>query len=199
MKKIIILSFLTFIGFGIQAQVNFGVKAGVNLTKFSGSDAGDNNNFLLGYAGGGLVNYKLTDAVSLQGEVLYSLEGSSAKEDGVKGKLKTGYVNIPVLAQYNHSSGFYAETGPQLGILTSAKMSFSGSEDGVDISATQDVKEQFKSINFSWGLGAGYKLSNGLGIGARYNFGITSIADSDASIKLGGLHIGLSYTFGSGE
>ncbi len=193
MKKTFVLLLLSFSAYTIQAQVNFGVKAGLNLTKFSGSDAGDND-FLLGYAGGGLVNYKLTDAVSVQGEVLYSLEGASSKEEGEKFSLRTGYINIPLLAQYNHSSGFYAETGPQLGILANAKGSVK--VDGRNVSV--DMKDQFKGINFSWGLGAGYKLSNGLGIGARYNYGIVNIPkEGDASVKLGGFHVGLSYTFGS--
>ncbi|MBX2924606.1 MAG: PorT family protein [Chitinophagaceae bacterium] len=191
MKKIIFLSAFTIIASFTQAQLTYGVKAGINLTKFSGSDAGDND-FLLGFAGGGLVNYKVADAVSVQAELLYSLEGSSSKEEDYKAKLKAGYVNIPVLVQYNHTSGFYAETGPQIGILTSAKASISADGD----SYSSSVKDQFKGINFSWGLGAGYKLSNGLGIGARYNFGIPSIAKNDGKIKLGGFHIGLSYTFG---
>lgn len=198
MKRIFILSVFTLTAFTIQAQVRFGVKAGINLTKFSGSDAGDNN-FLLGYAGGGLVNYKLADAVSLQGEVLYSLEGASSKDvaEGmnIKTRAKLGYVNIPVLAQYNHSSGFYAETGPQLGILASAKASMSAEGD----SYSQDMKDSFKKINFSWGIGAGYKLSNGLGIGARYNLGLANIPDGDSKVKVGGFHIGLSYTFGGGN
>ncbi|MCO5234747.1 MAG: PorT family protein [Chitinophagaceae bacterium] len=198
MKRIFVLSVFTLIGFTIQAQVNFGVKAGANLTKFSGSDAEDND-FLLGYAGGGFVNYKLADVVSLQGEVLYSLEGVSNKfeeEDfNVKAKIKAGYINIPILVQYNHSSGFYAETGPQLGILASAKYSVSGGGEN----HSYDVKDQFKSINFSWGIGAGYKLSNGIGIGARYNLGLMNIIDDGSNVKTGGFHIGLSYTFGGGN
>lgn len=189
MKKIIFLSAFTVIASFTQAQISYGVKAGVNLTKFSGSDIGDNQ-FLVGFAGGGLINYKLADAISLQGELLYSLEGASYKGEG-SSKIKASYINIPILAQYNHASGFYAETGPQVGFLISAKQSYNGN--------SNDIKDDFKKINFSWGLGAGYKLTNGLGIGARYNLGITSIADGDANVKLGGFHIGLSYTFGGNE
>ncbi len=196
MKKTFVLLFLSFTAFTIQAQVNFGVKAGVNYTNFSGSDA-DGSKYLIGYAGGGLINYKLADAVSVQGEVLYSLEGARTTyaEEGmsIKMKLQAGYINIPVLAQYNHTSGFYAETGPQLGILANAKMS--GKYQGTEVS--EDVKDDFKSTNFSWAFGAGYKLSNGLGIGARYNLGLTNVPDGDGKLKLGGFHLGLFYTFGS--
>ncbi len=194
MKKTFVLLALSFTVFTTQAQVNFGVKAGANLTNFSGSDVGESAKSLLGYAGGALVNYNLTEAVSLQGEVLYSLEGTSYKFEDVKMKNKMSYINIPILAQYNHTSGFYAETGPQLGILASAKVT--GKVDGR--TQSQDIKDEFKSTNFSWAFGLGYKLPNGLGIGARYNLGLTNVPDnSDANVKLGGFHLGLSYTFGS--
>lgn len=198
MKKIFILSAFTLIGFTIQAQIKFGIKAGANFTSFGGSDAkmGDlSPKYKVGFAGGGLVNIQLSEMFSLQPELLYSMEGATYKSEGQSVHLKTDYINIPVLAQYNNPSGFYAETGPQVGFLTSAKLSADGN--------SMDVKEGFKKINFSWGLGAGYKLSNGFGIGARYNLGLTSIADADegesVNIKTGGFHLGVFYTFGGGN
>ncbi|MCO5240417.1 MAG: PorT family protein [Chitinophagaceae bacterium] len=192
MKKIIFLSVFTAAVFIGQAQVKFGIKAGVNFSTLSGDDAKIENlspKFRIGIAGGGLVNIGLNEMFSLQPELLYSMEGCTYKQSGEKATYKTDYVNIPVLIQYNNPSGFYAETGPQIGFLTSAKIGYNGN--------SVDIKDGFKTINFSWGLGAGYKLSNGLGIGARYNLGITKIADSGANIKVGGFHVGLSYIFGS--
>jgi hypothetical protein len=195
MKKTLFLSVLTLIAFTIQAQIKFGVKAGANFSTFSGSDAKFENispKYKVGFAGGGLVNIQLSEMFSLQPELLYSMEGATYKAEGEKVNFKTDYINVPVMAQYNNPSGFYAETGPQVGFLTSAKLSADGN--------SMDIKDGFKKINFSWGIGAGYKLSNGLGIGARYNLGLMSIADADegesANIKVGGFHIGLSYTFG---
>lgn len=201
MKKTLILLACTFAVFAVNAQVKFGIKAGVNLTTFAGSDAkmtsdiGDisiSPSHKIGFAGGGFANYKLSDIISLQGEVLYSLEGASYKFDGEKMNVNSSYVNVPVLAQYNHSSGFYAETGPQVGFLTSAKMSFDGD--------SQDIKDGYKSVSFAWALGLGYKLSNGLGIGARYNLGLSKLSDEGSSnVKNGGFHLGIFYTFGAGE
>lgn len=195
MKKALLLLACTFIAFSINAQVNFGVKAGVNLTTLMGDDSKMENispGYKVGFAGGGLVNYKLSDALSLQGEVLYSLEGATYKAEGEKLKYNLSYINVPILAQYNHTSGFYAETGPQIGFLTTAKMSYDGN--------STDIKEGHASVNFGWGLGAGYKLSNGLAIGARYNLGISSLdKEGDAKVRTGGFHIGISYTFGTGE
>lgn len=201
MKKIIFLSMLTFAAFVSNAQIKFGIKAGANFSKFSGKDAkisGISPQFKVGFAGGGLVNIALNEMISVQPEVLYSMEGTTYKESGEKLHFKNDYINVPVMVQYNHESGFYAETGPQVGFLMSAKAS-----DGTN---STTVKDAYNTINFSWGLGAGYKLSNGLGIGARYNFGIANIAKNDnndgadkANVKLGGFHVGLFYTFGSGK
>lgn len=199
MKKILFLSVFTAAVFIGQAQINFGIKAGANFSKFAGDDAKIGNvspKFKTGFAGGGFVNIALTEVLSVQPEVLYSMEGTMYKESGEKAFYKTDYINVPIMVQYKHTSGFYAETGPQVGFLMSAKIS--------DGDNSINVKDGFKKINFSWGLGAGYKLSNGLGIGARYNLGLANIIDnSDAeenvSVKLGGFHIGLSYTFGGSK
>lgn len=198
MKKIIVLSVFTLTAFTMQAQLRYGIKAGANFSTFSGSDAkmeGISPKYKAGFAGGALVNVQLSELFSLQPEVLYSMEGATYKEGGQSMNFNINYINIPVLAQYNHASGFYAETGPQFGILGSAKISSEGN--------SYSVKDNIKKISFSWGLGAGYKLSNGLGIGARYNLGLTKIDSAEeggetSNIKVGGFHVGLFYTLGAG-
>src|SRR6218665_679812 len=197
MKKVLLMAVLLSGGIYSQAQIKYGVKAGANFYKVTGDGAEDleqSRKIKLGLSGGGFVNIGLSESFSVQPELLYSQEGNKQKEGDGSLNLKLNYINIPVMFQYN-ASGFYGETGPQLGLLTSAKIKtkFDGE------SESQDVKDSFKSINFSWAVELGYKLSNGLGIGARYNIGLSNIADaegSDASIKSSGFHIGLSYTFG---
>lgn len=194
MKKLFFVSLFTVAAVTMNAQVKFGIKAGANFSKFSGSDAklGDvSPKYKIGFTGGGLVNIPVNETFSVQPEVLYSMEGSKYEEDGDKLVYHTDYINIPVMVQYN-ASGFYGETGPQVGFLINAK------GDNGDVSV--DIKDSFKSINFSWGVGLGYKLPNGFGVGARYNIGIANIADDeDTKLKLGGFHLGVSYTFGGGK
>lgn len=202
MKKILILSIVSLSALTMKAQVKFGIKAGVNLSKFTGSDAkmdGTSPKFKTGFTGGALVKIPVNEMLSVQPELLYSMEGSRYEEDGAKFTYKTDYINIPVMVQYNNPSGFYAETGPQVGFLASAKARIKTGS----IDASEDAKDNFKGINFAWGLGAGYKLHNGFGIGARYNFGLANIADGeendDTKVQLSGLHVGVFYTFGAGS
>lgn len=182
-----------------QGSIKFGLKAGANFYSITGSDAEDlgldeSRKVKIGIAGGGIVNIPLAETFSIQPELLYSMEGNLQKEGDAKAKINLSYINIPILAQYNNPSGFYAETGPQVGFLMSAKSVFDDGEDEVET----DIKDDLKGIGFSWALGLGYKLKSGLGFGARYNFGLSSLDDSDdaAKIKSSGFHVGLFYTFG---
>jgi hypothetical protein len=191
MKKILLIVTILTTGIVSQAQIKFGVKAGANFYKF----AGDDNDFddidpdmRIGIAGGGLVNIPINSTFSVQPELLYSMEGAKYKANNDKLIYQLDYINVPVLFQYN-SSGFYGETGPQIGFLMSGKAS-NGDE-------SSDVKDSFKSTAFAWTVGFGYKLSSGIGIGARYNIGLSNIVDNDeADLKNSGFHIGISYLFG---
>lgn len=190
MKKLLFVFAAVAIVAVAQAQgtPKFGLKAGLNLSSFGGDDA-DGYKSKIGFNGGGLVNIPVSSTFSIQPEVLFSLEGAKAEDDDDL-KLNLSYINIPVLAQYNNPSGFYAELGPQIGFLMAAKT------DPGDV----DVKDSFKSINFSVALGAGFKTKSGFGVGARYAFGLANIVDyDDVDVKLSNLSIGVFYMFGGSK
>ena len=189
MKKLIVITTLLTAGLFSQAQVKFGIKAGANFFRFTGDDAFDgvSSKLRVGLAAGGLVQIPINETFSVQPELLYSMEGAKFKEDGEKAIFKNDYIKVPVMFQYN-ASGFYAETGPQIGFLVSAKLS-DGDND-------VDYKDNLKSTAFAWTVGLGYRLTSGIAVGARYDIGLSSISDSgDEKIKNSGFHVGLSYLF----
>lgn len=193
MKKFI-LSGVLAIGtmLTVQAQnVKFGVKGGLNISKLTNTDG---SKTLAGFNAGGLVNFELDKSWAIQPEVLYSTQGTKFEHSAFwglisnSGTTKLNYVNIPVMVQYSIVPEFYLEAGPQLGILTAAKVK-SGS-------VTLDVKDQMKSVDFGLGFGFGYKFDMGLGISGRYNFGLTNVYDSDkVDSKNSVAQIGVFYTF----
>ncbi len=194
MKKIILaMAIAATTVYTAGAQVRFGIKAGLNGYNFSGDDADDDYKTKIGLNGGGLVNIPVAENFSVQPEVLYSSEGSQYTQSPYTVKLNLTYINVPVLIQFNSSSGFYVEAGPQIGFLASAKRV----DKGDDFEDEEDIKEVFKTTNISVAGGAGYRHSSGFGIGARYNFGLVNIVDDeDADIKTGGFQVGISYLFG---
>jgi hypothetical protein len=189
MKKVLVLLTAVVLVSSVQAQVKVGVKAGGNLSTWSIKNIPAESKAKFGFNAGALANISINKMFSVQPEVLFSLEGSKLETGSNDHSYNLGYVNIPVLFQYNNASGFFAETGPQLGILATARAK-SGSQ-------SQDVKSSFKSTNFSWTLGAGYKTNFGIGAGIRYSLGLTDISDlSGTEIKQSNLSVGVFYLFG---
>jgi hypothetical protein len=134
---------------------------------------------------GGLAHIHLSQNWAVQPEVVYSMQGAEFPNGT---KVKVNYVNIPVLGQYMFGEGFRVQTGPQLGILTSAK----GKLNDVEI----DYDNAVKSTDFAWAFGAGYISKSGLGVDARYNLGISDISKTESTDQKNRVwQLGLFYQF----
>lgn len=195
MKKIL-LTVMALSAFGVaNAQLKFGAKAGVNLATLTG-DFADDAKMKVGFNAGGLVEYKLMEKFALQAELLYSLQGAKTEDrddygfgqyDKSENKINLSYINIPILAKYYIVKGFHAEAGPQLGILISAKNKVEYTEvyddgDGLvtyNESSEVDIKDNLKTVDFSFNIGLGYDFTENIFVGARYNIGLTNIYDFD--------------------
>lgn len=186
---LIIVVFGTFFT-ASQAQVKFGAKAGLNLATFAGDDADDANS-KIGVNVGGFAEIPVTETFSARPELVFSTQGAKADIAGSDFKVNLSYINIPVLGKYNASSGFFAETGPQIGFLVAAKAKVGGE--------SVDVKDAYKSTDFAWAFGLGYEMAElGFGINLRYNLGLSSIDDGDAKIKNSVFQLGVFKTLGGG-
>lgn len=195
MKKVIFAFLLAASVSSVQAQLQFGPKAGLNLANITGSDA-DGAKIQAGLYAGAFARFGLTESIKIQPELLFSAQGAKSEESFEGGtytaNIHLNYIAIPVMFQYHTASGFFAETGPQVGFLMSAKFKAEGE--------SEDIKDSFKKTDFSWGLGAGYQLANGLGINARYNFGLSKLDEAgESNIKNGVIQVGLFYTLGGAE
>jgi opacity protein-like surface antigen len=190
MKKIfmIIVCASTFVV--AKAQVSYGIKGGLNLSNIIGSDA-EGAKAKIGFHAGAFSEIPVTDKFSIQPELVYSAQGAKYEESGEDAvKINSGFLNIPVLAKYTAASGFYGETGPQLGFLMSAK-----AKQGDD---KTDVKEFYKTTDFAWAFGIGYKTSSNVGVDLRYNLGLSRLdEDGDAKVKNGVFQLGIFYVLGN--
>lgn len=193
MKKIVLaIVVLTTTVLASQAQVQFGLKAGANFYTLGGDNAEDANlNSKIGINAGGIVNIPVSAKFKVQPEVVLSIQGAK-EDDGGTTNWNFNYLNIPIMAQVFATEGLYFEAGPQIGFLLKADIKEEGS------SSSYSVKDQLKSTDFSFGLGAGYKTASGFGFNARYNLGLSNILkDSDnGELKNRGFQIGVSFLFG---
>ena len=197
MKKIVFMFLAVSMAFAVRAQVQFGVKAGVNVSSLTLSGAASSGlsvSSKTDFNAGLLASVPLFSSCFLQPEVVYSGQGASSDFAGVTVKLNYSYLNVPVLFKYKHETGLFAETGPQAGFLLSAKEKANGQ--------SMDAKDGTNSVDFSWAFGLGYMIPKiNLGIDARYNLGLTNLnkdnsGGNDGTVKNSVFQFGLFYLLG---
>lgn len=175
-KSLTMLALVLFVASGhIYAQTfQWGIKAGGNLSTFTSSGNSTYSSFSMqaGWNAGVFTNFMLGDHFSISPEVLYSRVGAKIKTTTTQNDvnvstddhLRLSYVNVPVMAKYKFTGGFFIETGPEVNFNVSSSRW-----------QNQSVKDLTNGAEFAWGLGLGYQSPSGFGIGARYNQGISRV------------------------
>jgi hypothetical protein len=179
MKKMLFVLVCAAVSVTTQAQLSVGAKGGVNFTSIVGDDV-SGYKMKTGIHLGGYVNVPVTGPFSVQPELYFSTQGAKWKGGGTT---QLSYLQIPVLAKFTSASGFFGETGPQLGFLMSAKDKSDGEK--------EDIKEFLKSSDFSWAFGAGYQVTDKVGAYARYNLSLSKLYDEEKNSMI---QVGVKYT-----
>jgi hypothetical protein len=195
MKKLTLFVIAAIITTIAGAQIQFGAKAGLNLGNISVSPKPSGVSYSMhpSFHIGGLAYIPLFMNFALQPELMYSGQGVKLSYQGNSSVSNLGYINIPVLFKYKDPSGFFAEIGPQFGVLLSAKEKSGGS--------TNNFKDQLNTADVSGVLGIGYLSSLNIGADLRYNLGLTNIEKdaSDGTAKNNVIQIGVFYLFGGSK
>ena len=194
MKKVMVCLFACLMTLAatecVNAQkVNFGVKAGLNLSTWSYDDA----SLRPGFHAGGFATVQFSRMFAVQPEVMYSMEGAAweGKLDAFGFSLANAKVtstvhklNVPVMLQFTPISMLTIEAGPQFGFNLAVSHHIK-SNIAVIGETERDVDVDKKNYNtFEMGIAAGLKLNltRNMAIGARYVYGISPIIDE---VKVG--------------
>lgn len=186
MKKISLFVFAIVVFSVANAQKHlpkFGLKAGANFANVS-DNIGSMGESKIGLYAGALWHIHLGQQFALQPEAVFSRQGVKGGNE----KLHMDYINIPLQLQYMFDNGFRLETGPQLGFMINSTHKLGDTETALYKS------DAFNNIDLSWGLGLNYLSSSGIGLGARYNWGVTDVYEiSSARESNRVLQLGLFY------
>lgn len=204
MKKVLTLIAAAIVCMSASAQVQFGAKAGFDLTHFWGEDVphGLQPNYQVGL----MMEYKFNPHFAIAPEVVFAAQGG--KETGkidveeipgiveAKGTFHTNYINVPVMLKFYATPEFSIDFGPQVGFNVYSKMTASGKVSGVEAKQTIDLKDITKTVDFGLGLGATYNLTDNAFVQARYTLGLTNVFDGDdAEAKNGNVQIAFGMKF----
>jgi len=155
----------------LMKKLEFGITAGGNYSNFTGANF--STDALPGFHAGLTVAYKFSDNFLVHEEFLYSEQGAKVTSGPFAGQnVKLSYASVPILFKYRTNAGFYVEAGPQA--------SFKVKE---DLGGITDAKFA-KKIDFGVAGGLGYQSKMGLGIGARYVYGLQEVQETP-SLALG--------------
>lgn len=188
----------TFLFSSVKAQLSYGIKAGGALSSLPG-DGNISNYNKYGFFAGVSGALALRKSLTLQAELYYSAQGNKVLVSIVdmqgndlgneKAPFRLNYINLPILARYQHASGIFVETGLQAGLLVSARIKTSRD--------ASDIKNYCRSFDLSWPIGAGMQFDNGLGINLRYNFGLVNLYKKGALVSIHNsvAQAGLFYTW----
>jgi len=222
MKKISLIAFALCVNAALFAQetqpqlrtpmatkTRFGIRLGANLAnvrlnEFAPTEPDVNQKTSI--HAGVFVNVPISTMFRFQPGVEYSGQGSKVSKYNLIGSSATTayeqdltYINVPLMLQYATPGGFMIEAGPQPGFLIAASQDGPGDTD-------VDNKDGFDKFDLSIGAGLGYLSRMGLGINARYNFGLTNAREDGGGngttnngpeIKNQVVQIGLVYHFGA--
>ena len=157
----------------------WGIKGGFSFSNFYVDDIEDDTNLRKGFhAGiGGRVPI-IGKFIALQPEVLYSNKGITADYatggQDVRHKFALNYVDVPVMASVK-LLGLNVHAGVYGSYLLKGKVS---ATDGITTAYSALSTDDFNSFDIGYTGGVSFNLG-GLGVGARYNYGLREVAKTD--------------------
>ena len=178
MKKIL-LAFTMLAGcMAVQAQdINFGIKAGANFANINGDIDTDG---ITNFHAGAVLELNLVPTFSVQGEALYSSQGSKYRDAfGAAQNLNLDYISVPVMAKYYVlPERLSVMAGPQFSFLVS------------------EAEEALEANSFDMAAvgGVELKIIAGLFAQGRYTIGINDVYDTGKS-KNAVFQLSLGYMF----
>lgn len=161
MKKTILIFSSLFLLFTFSyAQVNIGVKAGLNVANVSGIEV--DKSARLGIHGGLLAEVGISKKVFFRPEALFSVKGyryySTDLDD--KDTISYNYISVPLIIGFRPAENLAILLGPEFNFMTSAKIKFDESN---------DISNLFKKFDIAADLGIAYYFTRNFGAELRYS------------------------------
>jgi hypothetical protein len=114
------------------------------------------------------------------------------------------YFSVPILLKYKFHDHFFAEFGPQLGLLYKAFDEFTSDEyKNGDLIFKFKIRDQYRRIDAGLAAGLGYRIlkGNGMNLGIRYYYGLVNILKDNpgGSERNSSLYVYVGIPIGAGK
>lgn len=165
-----------------NAQVKFGVKAGVAVNELKFDSDVLNSDNRAGFTGGLMLEVMLPIAnLGFDVSAMYVHRSSNVSSEGLEGdNINRDYIEVPLNLKWKIGLPVvgkivtpYIFTGPSVAFLTSK-------------TAINDALKN-KKVDVAWNFGAGVQLINKIQIGASYGIGLTKTLEAVTDIDAAGI------------
>jgi hypothetical protein len=221
MRKIYTLTILLFfVAVGANAQVKYGVSAGLSHSTWKGDVVNSFNDLLQfsdgmittrpsnGIYAGAFAEIPLGGAFSIQPGLYYTQKGYGIKgainadkldflSAGATAGLQSHYIDMPVLLKAEVAKGLQVYAGPQVSYLVKSNLKMDAGLLGVSLFKTKiDVTDNFNEADFGVTGGASYTFDNGFSINASYDHGLSRL-DKNSHLESfnRGFKVGVGFRF----
>jgi len=198
MKKLLLVSVVVLFAVSINAQVQFGIKAGMNIAsqKLTAGGISISPKSLIGFHAGVILDMAMGETFAIQPGFLFSQKGAKYDSDGETGTDTYNYLDIPINVVYKINTGsakILLNVGPLFSYALSEKSE--GSEDATFGSGDGELKR----LDFGIGFGGGVQFGSVVA-SLNYNLGLANIMNvpsgADVSLKNNVFGISIAYFFG---
>lgn len=189
MKKLLLSAAILFGSLGAFAQggLGYGLRAGVNIPKYSLSNESTQSNtgfFVTGYLDAPISPYfSIQPGLSLQNKGGKWTKASEIKESVMSLDIP---VNLVAKLPTGDSGNFFIGAGPYVGFGLSGKRKGELGEGNVrierDLNFGSNENDDLKRTDFGINFLAGYQLTNGFQINAGYGLGLTNLAPASGDM-----------------
>ena len=197
-----ILSLMLMMNF-LHAQVSYGLRSGVNFSKWEGDDLqviedllDKTDGYLVtkgtkGFHVGGYVHIPISEVFSFEPGLQYSKKGYSIKGDfqipvlkylgiNARAQVQSQYIDIPLVLKVNVVKGLQVYAGPQVSYLVRSSLNAKLGILGISIfNKGFGITQRFNKIDIGLTGGVGYEFDNGLNIQAGYDYGLSKLDKND--------------------
>ncbi|MBL1407493.1 porin family protein [Sphingobacterium faecale] len=184
MKKVLLsLGAAFLLASGVQAQISYGVKAGVNLPKQvvkitgEGADVSSSSKASTSFYVSGYANIFAAENFAIQPGLSFQGKGGKMEFEGEKATSNVLSLDIPVNAVYyiptGNTGSVFLGAGPYLGFHLTGKEKMGGESNDISIGSGKD--DDLKLLDYGLNFQLGYKLANGFLINGGYGLGLANL------------------------
>ena len=190
MKKLFTILCAGLLTLGVSAQTQFGATAGLNMANITDTD---DSKMRLGIRLGASFSTELSDVMTLQSGLLYSVKGFAFELDflsiTVDADWSLGYIEIPFGVKFAVSDQFSLDAGLYSAFLISSVVTVDGESSDSDT-------EGLNTIDFGIGLGASFSATDAISINLGYQMGLNTVVEDADEGKNTNILVGVTYNFG---